>query len=264
MSPGRGYGDVGNSIAPRASPHTQAEALDATIAGLCDLDASQLHLQWRNLLGGTVPAHLPRWLLLKVLGYRLQAIALGDLDKATVRSIRASQDNAIDFAGGPFKKRRPRTRDGVGLNSGALLVREWKGKLERVMVLDSGFAWNGRVFGSLSQVAKAITGTSWNGHRFFGLRSTKEPRSERGETLSNVSKKRGSEAARFDDLTRAASKADERGRSKGIGRDETERVTANAKRSEADLTRRRVSTAETKPHGLLEGEPRRDTVEVCR
>jgi hypothetical protein len=42
------------------------------------------------------------------------------------------------------------------------------------MVLDKGFAWNGRTFGSLSQVAKAITGTSWNGHRFFGLRSTKD------------------------------------------------------------------------------------------
>jgi Protein of unknown function (DUF2924) len=54
-----------------------------------------------------------------------------------------------------------------------MLVREWQRKLERVMVLNEGFTWNGRTFGSLSQVAKAITGTSWNGHRFFGLRSTK-------------------------------------------------------------------------------------------
>jgi hypothetical protein len=53
-------------------------------------------------------------------------------------------------------------------------VREWRGKLERVMVLDERFAWNGRTFSSLSQVAKAITGTSWNGHRFFALRSKKD------------------------------------------------------------------------------------------
>jgi len=52
-------------------------------------------------------------------------------------------------------------------------VREWRGKLERVMVLEEGFAWNGKNFGSLSQIAKAMTGTSWNGHRFFGLRQTK-------------------------------------------------------------------------------------------
>ena len=38
------------------------------------------------------------------------------------------------------------------------------------MVLDEGFAWNGKTYGSLSQIAKAMTGTSWNGHRFFGLR----------------------------------------------------------------------------------------------
>jgi Protein of unknown function (DUF2924) len=174
MSPGWCSGDVEDNHSLPASSQSEAETLDLTIVGLGHLDADRLRLQWRNHLGGTAPAHLPRWLLLRVLAYRLQAAALGDLDKATACSIRASQGDAIDFAGSPFKKRKPMTRDGIGLNSGALLVREWQGKLERVMVLDKGFAWNGRTFGSLSQVAKAVTGTSWNGHRFFGLRSMKD------------------------------------------------------------------------------------------
>jgi len=72
-----------------------------------------------------------------------------------------------------FDRRVPQTRNGVSLRAGALLVREWNGKLERVMILEDGFAWNGQTFGSLSQVAKAMTGTSWNGHRFFGLRQGK-------------------------------------------------------------------------------------------
>jgi Protein of unknown function (DUF2924) len=42
-----------------------------------------------------------------------------------------------------------------------------------VMILDEGFAWNGRTFSSLSQIAKAMTGINWNGHRFFGLRQGK-------------------------------------------------------------------------------------------
>jgi Protein of unknown function (DUF2924) len=63
------------------------------------------------------------------------------------------------------------------LRPGALLVREWQGKLERVVVLEEGFAWNGTNFRSLSQIAKAITGTNWNGHRFFGLRQTEETQS---------------------------------------------------------------------------------------
>ncbi len=56
------------------------------------------------------------------------------------------------------------------------VVREWKGKLERVTVLEKGFAWNGKSYASLSQIAKAMTGTTWNGHRFFGLRTATSAR----------------------------------------------------------------------------------------
>jgi hypothetical protein len=41
-----------------------------------------------------------------------------------------------------------------------------------VMVVDEGFALNGKTYDSLSKVAFAITGTNWNGPRFFGLRET--------------------------------------------------------------------------------------------
>jgi Protein of unknown function (DUF2924) len=71
------------------------------------------------------------------------------------------------------------------LKAGALLVREWNGRLERVMILEEGFAWNGQTFGSLSQIAKAMTGTSWNGHRFFGLRKGKTSAAEVGTDRRN-------------------------------------------------------------------------------
>jgi hypothetical protein len=175
MAAGRCSDDVEETHSLPTSSRRKTEALDAIVTCLADLDADQLRLQWRNHLGGTAPAHLPRWLLLRVLAYRLQAAALGDLNKATMRSVRGLERGAIEFCGSPFKSRSPRTREGIELNSGALLVRQWKGKVERVMVLDKGFAWNGQTFGSLSQVAKAITGVSWNGHRFFGLRSNEGP-----------------------------------------------------------------------------------------
>ena len=142
------------------------------VSSLPGLDRSQLLLQWRNHLGGTAPAHLPTWLLMRVLAYRLQAAALGDLDPATLRKLRnGAGDPGSVNAPAPFANRPPATREGVDLRPGAMLAREWRGRLERVTVLDDGFAWNGTTYGSLSMVAKAITGTSWNGHRFFGLRS---------------------------------------------------------------------------------------------
>ena len=105
-----------------------------------------------------------------MLAYRLQSDAFGDLDKSIRRILRFGEE---DGGGAPFDRREPQTRDGVGLKAGALLVREWNGKLERVMILEDGFAWNGQTFGSLSQIAKAMTGTTWDGHRFFGLRQGK-------------------------------------------------------------------------------------------
>ena len=144
------------------------DEISSLVGSLADRDLEQLRLVWRNHLGGTAPAHLPRWLLTRVLAYRIQATAFGDLDKAIEKRIRLSSHGAREPT--PFTSRAPATRDGLDLKLGSVLVREWKGQPERVMVLDDGFAWRGATYSSLSQVARAITGTSWNGHRFFGLR----------------------------------------------------------------------------------------------
>jgi DUF2924 family protein len=154
---------------PGASLPLDASVL-SIVANLEGLDLNGLRRQWRAHLGGEPPAHLPRWLLMKVLAYRLQADAFGDFDKSIRRILRSGKEDGL---GAPFDRREPQTREGVGLKAGALLVREWKGRLERVMVLEEGFAWNGQTFGSLSQIAKKMTGTTWNGHRFFGLRQGK-------------------------------------------------------------------------------------------
>jgi len=153
---------------PEASPPLDASVL-SIVAGLEGHDLNGLRRQWRAHLGGEPPAHLPHWLLMRVLAYRLQVDALGGLDKSIRRMLRSNKE----LGAVPFDPRAPQTRDGVGLKAGALLVREWNGKLERVMVLEDGFAWNGQTFGSLCKIAKAMTGTNWNGHRFFGLRQGK-------------------------------------------------------------------------------------------
>jgi hypothetical protein len=114
---------------------------------------------------------------MKVLAYRLQSDAFSGLDQSVRRILRSGKDGG---GGAAFDRRAPQTREGVGLKAGALLVREWKGRLERVMILEKGFAWDGQTFGSLSQIAKAMTGTSWNGHRFFGLRQGKTPAADAG------------------------------------------------------------------------------------
>ena len=62
--PPRGAGE--GLLRPKPRPKGVL-ALDDMIAALVELDANGLCLQWRNHLGGTPPAHLPRWLLMKIL-----------------------------------------------------------------------------------------------------------------------------------------------------------------------------------------------------
>jgi hypothetical protein len=199
MAMRRPSGDAG-ATSPLSTPRSDnAGSVEDVIAGLADLDAKGLRLHWRNHLGGTPPAHLPRWLLLRVLAYQLQVAAFGGLDKARLRVLQQPKGRTHGSAGsGPFETRIASTREGADLRAGALLVREWKGKLERVTVLEKGFAWNGKSYSSLSQIAKAMTGTAWNGRRFFGLRmvtsgraAQARPDTARRRRLGPMSRQRG-------------------------------------------------------------------------
>ena len=128
---------VGGASVSLAAPSSERETLDALVASLSHLNLDELRLQWRNHLGGIPPAHLPAWLFIRVLAYRIQAAGLGDLDRATVRRLREPTDKALKSGDArPFAPRGPTTRESVGLKSGALLVREWNSRLERVMVLE--------------------------------------------------------------------------------------------------------------------------------
>jgi hypothetical protein len=54
---------------------------------------------------------------------------------------------------------------------GTRLLREWQGQTFEVTVLDSGFAYRGTRYESLSRIAREITGARWSGPRFFGLKN---------------------------------------------------------------------------------------------
>jgi Protein of unknown function (DUF2924) len=132
---------------------------------LQELSIGDLDSLWRSHLGGAVPTHLPKFLLPRLLAYRLQVQQHGRLSKPAVRFLDQTSDD-LEAGRVPAMPYPSNQR----LKPGSVIVREHDGADHRVMVLDEGYAWNGKTFGSLSAVAKAITGTNWNGQRFFGLR----------------------------------------------------------------------------------------------
>ena len=55
------------------------------------------------------------------------------------------------------------------LSGGTRLSRDWQGRTYVVDVLDKGFAYDGKLFTSLTPIAKTITGAHRSGPHFFGV-----------------------------------------------------------------------------------------------
>jgi len=157
----------------------QRRTIEDELALLRGLDLKDLRTRWQNEFGRPAPEHLTRYILFRIIAYRIQADRLGDLDAETLKILaRAVGQEGRPSAVSKGLVELDRKRSAPPL--GAVLVREWDRKSHPVMVMPDGFAWNGKTFCSLSQVAFAITGTKWNGPRFFGLRD-RRPQATAGD-----------------------------------------------------------------------------------
>jgi hypothetical protein len=121
---------------------------------------------WMATLGKP-PAALrtSRELLASALGWQLQERKFGGLTAATKRKLRVL---------GRAHQRKQRSPQlpvtSTNLRPGTVITKQWRGAQHVVMVLADGFQHQGKVYGSLSHLAREITGTRWNGPAFFGLR----------------------------------------------------------------------------------------------
>ncbi len=153
--------------------------VSAAVTALTDLDLDALRLRRKKMTRKEAPPHLPRWLLLRMLAYRLQAETFGDLDRATVKLLDQIADarEARRAAGEKLGKKPPVISPVPPrpVGPGTVLLREHDRVMHRVVVTVDGYSWNGKAYRSLSEVAFAITGTRWNGPRFFGLREKRNP-----------------------------------------------------------------------------------------
>lgn len=194
-------------LRPRPRDVAALSDVEAELRGSERLGLDDLRIRWRNRWGRRAPARLSASLLFRVMAYRIQAEAFGDLERKTVRmleSLGAGRDSRTGPAAAADEvaeetvvdsecRRADRSKapampidQGLVLKPGTLLTREWQGRIERVMAMEQGFTWNGKSYASLSAVAFAITGTKWNGHRFFGVRRCDRTRAtEREGAMAN-------------------------------------------------------------------------------
>ena len=146
------------------------------VAALQRLSVGQLRQRFAELFGETTNASNRTWLI-KRIAWRMQALAEGDLsERARRRAAGLARDADLRLnaprsqtatATTPEPVRVPTPVDQRLPPPGTILTRPYKGQLVQVQVLTDGFAYAGRVYASLSAVAKAITGSHTNGFLFF-------------------------------------------------------------------------------------------------
>jgi hypothetical protein len=149
------------------------------VVALQQLTTKELRCRFAELFGQPTFATNKIWLIRRI-AWRLQSLAEGDLSERA-RQRAAELANDADLRIGPPQAPRARTRPAAstpeptpGLKrdprlppSGTVLTRSYKGQLVQVLVRSDGFEFDGRLFLSLSAVAKAITGSHCNGFLFF-------------------------------------------------------------------------------------------------
>ena len=147
------------------------------VAALQRLTVGQLRQRFAEVFGEATQASNRTWLV-KRIAWRLQALAEGDLSERARRRaqelardadlrLNPPQPKATATTATPEPVRAPAPVDYRLPPPGTILTRPYKGQLVQVHVLTDGFAYAGRIFPSLSAVAKAITGSHCNGYHFF-------------------------------------------------------------------------------------------------
>lgn len=139
-------------------------SVEAEVDRIQKLNKNELRILWQTTFKSEPPRAFGPDLLKRSIAYRVQEVAYGGLSASTRRLL----DQLVKAMTIKPGKRLELPRR---ISPGGMLVREWKGVSHRVTVLEDGFAYQGKTYSSLSEIAREITGTRWSGPKFFGLRA---------------------------------------------------------------------------------------------
>ena len=130
------------------------------LAELAVLDRPSLAKRWEAAFEVPAPRGCHATLLRHALAWQVQMQAVNKGRKGGSRKSRSATQTLKQASAG----------SAVSLSPGTRLLRQWQGQTHHVTVVESGFEYEGKVWRSLSGIARSITGTAWSGPAFFGLK----------------------------------------------------------------------------------------------
>jgi len=156
-------------------PETSSSVI-AQVAQLSNMPVKEIKVLWQDLFKSEPPTHR-RIFLERRLAYRLQENALKPSHKKIIEKNQAHIQAIIKSQESSKQEKNAQPIPGT------VLTRIYQDVEYQISVTyDNQFEFEGRLYRSLSAIAREITGTQWSGPLFFGLRkSTKKKTQKRAQ-----------------------------------------------------------------------------------
>ncbi|MFH0839085.1 MAG: DUF2924 domain-containing protein [Candidatus Omnitrophota bacterium] len=144
------------------------------IMALKNAPAEELQKRYKELYGEDATGTHKTYLWRKI-AYKLQEQEHGSLSakaKERLKVLIKEYDpinNKILRPDKPMVNQQASVKDKRLPIPGTVITKEYKGANYQVKILEKGFEYNGKLYKTLSAIAKEITGAHWNGYLFFNL-----------------------------------------------------------------------------------------------
>lgn len=142
------------------------------IMALKNASVKELRKKYKELYGEDA-ASIHKLYLWRKIAYKLQELEYGGLSaKAedqlnTLIEVYDPINNKVLRPDKPVVSRPVTVKDKRLPIPGTVITEEYKKTKHNVKVLEKGFEYNGKIYKTLSAIAKEITGAHWNGYLFF-------------------------------------------------------------------------------------------------
>ena len=158
---------AGGSRVDRSTSDTSN--LHRRIEALANLDNVTLRTAWQSAWGSAAPKGARKRGRMLGIAWKWQAEVFGGFSRELARRLSALEapDRAL---AGVDERRNSKALAIARPLPGTRILRDWQGERHEVHVTEQGYLWRGKIYGSLSAVAKTMTGVSRNGPKFFGFR----------------------------------------------------------------------------------------------
>jgi len=151
------------------------ETLSTQIEILKKAPINEIQKQYKELFKGESITAFQKTYLQRRIAYKLQELGRGGLSAKAKQRLEDLLQEYEPINNKALRPDKPVAQQATPVKDrrlpipGTIITKKYKGSNYQIKVLEKGFEYNGKIYKSLTAVAKEMSGAHWNGYLFFNL-----------------------------------------------------------------------------------------------